>query len=131
MFAASFVLLYVAHLAADYPFQTDHQSAHKADHGAAGWRAALVHAGTHVITCAAALAIGAAVLGDLRPDLWRAAIAVLWIGVSHAAIDRRTGIAWWMDHTRQPEFRAHGGAAHVDQTAHLIALAAAALIIAA
>lgn len=131
MFAAAFILLYVGHLIADYVLQTDHQAAHKADHGAAGWRANLVHAGTHVIVCAAALAAGAALLGELHPTLWRAAVAVAWIGASHAAIDRRRAIAWWMNHAHQAVFREHGGAAHIDQTAHITALAIAALIIAA
>lgn len=131
MFAATFILLYVAHMLADYPFQTDHQAAHKADRGAAGWRANLAHAGTHVIACVAVLAVGAAALGELHPALWRAAVAVVWIGASHSVIDRRRGVAWWMDHTGQCGFREHGGAAHVDQTAHLVALAIAALVIAA
>ena len=131
MFAAAFILLYVSHLAADYPGQTDHQAAHKADRDAAGWRANFAHAGTHVLTCAVVLAIGAAFLGELHVSPWRAAAALLWIGATHSAIDRRRGVAWWMDHTGQAAFRAHGGAAHVDQTAHVIALAVAALIIAA
>lgn len=131
MFAATFILLYTAHLVADYVLQTDHQAAHKADRSVAGWRANLAHAGTHVIVCAAALAAGAALLGELHPNLWRAAVAVAWIGASHAAIDRRRAIAWWMDHARQREFRERGGAAHVDQTAHIAALVIAATIIAA
>lgn len=49
MFATLFVLLYVGHLLADYPLQTDHQAGHKADRGAAGWRASLAHAGTHAV----------------------------------------------------------------------------------
>jgi hypothetical protein len=131
VFAAAFVLLYAAHLIADYVLQTDHQAARKADRSAAGRRANLAHAGTHVIVCAAALAAGTALLNELHPALWRAAVAVAWIGASHAAIDRRRGITWWMDHTGQTAFRAHGGAAHVDQTAHIVALLIGALIIAA
>lgn len=131
MFATAFVLLYVGHLTADYPLQTDHQAQHKSANTAIGWRANAAHAGTHVLTCAVALAVGAAVLSELHVSPWRAAVAVLWIGVSHGVIDRRRAITWWMDHTRQAGFREHGGAAHVDQAAHVIALAVAALIIAA
>lgn len=54
MFASLFVLLYLGHLLADYPLQTDHQAAHKADRCATGWAANLTHAATHVTTCAVA-----------------------------------------------------------------------------
>ncbi|AJP05929.1 hypothetical protein TU94_28345 [Streptomyces cyaneogriseus subsp. noncyanogenus] len=130
MFAPVFILLYVAHHLADYPLQTDHQAAHKADRTAAGWRANLVHAGTHVVASAAALAAGAWLL-DLGIGVLAAALGLAWIGVTHSLIDRRRPILWWMKHTRQTAFAQHGGAAHVDQSAHLAALAVAALGIAA
>lgn len=128
MFADLFVLLYAAHLAADYPLQTDHQAAHKADPTPAGWRANLTHATTHVATCAIALTTSALLPGtstSLLPSL----AALAWIGTTHAVIDRRWPVRWWMEHTRQTQFAAHGGAAHIDQTAHVLALAAAALFL--
>ncbi|MCX4863476.1 MULTISPECIES: DUF3307 domain-containing protein [unclassified Streptomyces] len=130
MFAALFVLLYVAHLLADYPFQTDHQAGCKAEKSAAGWRANLVHAGTHVLTTAAALAVGFVVL-DLPLTVPAAAVALLWIGATHSIIDRRWPVLRWMERTGQVEFVKHGGAAHVDQTAHITALLIAALALAA
>jgi hypothetical protein len=130
MFGTLFALLYVAHLLADYPLQTDHQSGCKAERGAAGWRANLSHAGTHVAASAALLAIGALAL-DLHIPLAAAAAGLAWIGATHALIDRRWPIQWWMHHTRQAAFAQHGGAAHVDQTAHITAIAIAALAIAA
>ncbi|EFE65790.1 predicted protein [Streptomyces viridosporus ATCC 14672] len=130
MFAELFALLYVAHLAADYPLQTDHQAAHKADSSAAGWRANLVHAGTHVAACGVALAL-AAVLLDQSAGVWPSVTALAWIGGTHAFIDRRWPIRWWMENTGQEEFIKHGGAAHVDQAVHVIALAVAALWMAA
>lgn len=131
MFAALFVLLYLGHLLADYPFQTDHQAGHKADHGTAGWRANLSHAGTHVLTCSLALAVGALVLDDVRLTVAPAALAVLWIGATHAFIDRRWPVARWMAFARQDGWAKHGGAAHVDQTAHVVALVIASLFLAA
>lgn len=131
MFAALFALFYVGHLLADYPFQTDHQASHKADRTAEGWRANLLHAGTHAATCGVLLAIGAGALADVHLSIIPAAIALAWIGLTHSFIDRRWAVAWWMDHTGQADFRQHGGAAHVDQTAHIAALAAAALFLAA
>lgn len=129
-FSAVFVLLYVAHLLSDYPFQTDHQAEHKAAATAAGWRANFVHAGTHVATTAAVLGIGVLVL-DLPLTVPAAALALLWIGGTHSLIDRRRLVRWWMERTGQREFIKHGGAAHVDQAAHVTALAIAAVAIAA
>lgn len=130
MFPTVFILLYVAHLLSDYPFQTDHQAAHKAARTVAGWRANAVHAGTHVLTSAVALALGAALL-DLSLTLPAAALALAWVGCTHSFIDRRWAVAWWMENTGQREFIKHGGAAHVDQAAHLAALLVAALGLAA
>jgi hypothetical protein len=127
MFATTFVLLYVAHLLSDYPCQTDHQAAHKADKGWKGWRANGTHAATHVVTCGAALAAGAWSLPEVHLSAGPAAVALLWIGASHAFIDRRWPIAAWMKIARQGEWAKHGGAAHVDQTAHILAIGAAAL----
>lgn len=130
MFASIAILLWVAHLLADYPGQTDHQAAHKAEKTARGWRANLVHAATHMLLCGALLAVGSAVLGWPLP-LLPATVAVLWIGITHSLIDRRWAVRWWMEHTGQRDFLQHGGAAHVDQAAHIAALVAAALFLAA
>ncbi|MET8378009.1 DUF3307 domain-containing protein [Streptomyces microflavus] len=130
MFPTLFVLLYVAHLLADYPFQTDHQAGHKADGGVAGWRANLAHAGTHLVLAGLALLVGWAVL-DLNVGLLPAAAALLWIAGTHALIDRRWPVARWMRFARQTGWAQHGGAAHVDQTAHVTAIVVAALALAA
>jgi hypothetical protein len=130
MFANLFVLLYVAHLIADYVLQTDHQAAHKMERGRKGWTANLSHAGTHTVTTAAALAVGWAPL-DLTVSLPAAAAALAWITGSHAFIDRRWPVTWWMTNTGSADWISRGGAAHVDQTAHVTALALAALGMAA
>jgi Protein of unknown function (DUF3307) len=111
MFASLFVLLYVAHLLSDYPFQTDHQAGRKAQKSLAGWRANLAHAGTHILVSAVALGIGVLVLG-LGLAAPAATAALLWIGVSHSIIDRRWLVLRWMERTGQREFIQHGGAAH-------------------
>ncbi|MFD6414007.1 MULTISPECIES: DUF3307 domain-containing protein [Actinomycetes] len=131
MLAEIFVLLYVGHLAADYPGQRDHQSAHKAEKTRTGWIANATHAGTHVAVCGALLVLGALVLDEVTLQPLPTAIALAWIGATHSFIDRRWPIRWWMEHTGQRQFAEHGGAAHVDQTAHVIALVAAALFLAA
>ncbi|MEV0602189.1 DUF3307 domain-containing protein [Streptomyces sp. NPDC050315] len=130
MFAEIAMLLYLAHLLADYPFQTDHQAACKAQSGRRGWGANLTHAGTHLLTSGLLLAVGTAVLGWRLP-LLPAAFAVVWIGATHSLIDRRWPIQRWMRLARQSGWAERGGAAHVDQTAHITALVAAALYLAA
>ncbi len=129
VFAEVFVLLYCGHLLADYPLQTDHQAAHKAACGAAGWKANAAHALTHVAACGVLLAVGAVALGWSLP-LVPALAALVWIGGTHAWIDRRWPVAWWMRVARQQGWARNGGAAHVDQTAHVVVLAAAALFLA-
>jgi hypothetical protein len=131
VFATVFVLLFVAHMVADYAIQTDHQSARKADRTAEGWRANIGHAFSHVVACTIALAVGAAFLDGVHLPTARAAVAVLWVGTSHAFIDRRWPIAWWMNHTGSGPFYRNGGAQYVDQTAHIVALAVAAVVIGA
>ncbi|MFF7495344.1 DUF3307 domain-containing protein [Streptomyces rubiginosohelvolus] len=131
MFPTLFILLYLGHLLADYPLQTDHQAAHKADQCVAGWAANLTHAATHMATCAAALTLGTLVLDDVTVSVPAALVALLWIGSTHAFIDRRWPVQWWMSHTGQTSWAANGGAAHVDQTAHVLALVLAALALAA
>lgn len=63
MFASIAILLWLGHLLADYPGQTDHQAAHKTEKSVRGWRANLLHAATHVLLCGALLAVGNGVLG--------------------------------------------------------------------
>lgn len=130
MFAEIAFLLYVGHLLADYPLQTDHQAGRKAHASREGWTANLTHAATHVVTCGLLLATGNALLSWHLP-LLPATAAVLWIGATHSVIDRRWPIARWMTFARQAAWAQRGGAAHVDQAAHITVLAAAALYLAA
>lgn len=130
MFAETFILLYAAHLTADYPLQTDHQAAHKAAPGRGGWTANVAHAATHIAACGVALLAAVLVL-DVEVSVPVAVAALVWIGATHSVIDRRWPIRWWMEHARQAGFAEHGGAAHVDQTAHVLALVVAALTITA
>ncbi|MFI2029228.1 DUF3307 domain-containing protein [Streptomyces buecherae] len=129
MFASLFVLLYVAHLLADYPFQTDHQVAHKGEQTAIGRRANATHALIHVGTSATLLATGAAIL-DLHFSVSVSAIALVWIGASHSFIDRGWPVERWMKSNLQEKSFEEGGAAHIDQVAHVAALTVAALAIA-
>ncbi|MEU8673005.1 DUF3307 domain-containing protein [Streptomyces anulatus] len=130
MFADVFIALYVAHMLADYPGQTDHQSTHKADRSAAGWRANLAHSGTHVVISLVAL-VAVQLVTDAPLNVLAAAAGLLWIGTTHGFIDRRWPVLWWMNRTGSPVFATKGGAAYVDQALHIAALGIAALAIAA
>ncbi|MCX4681303.1 DUF3307 domain-containing protein [Streptomyces sp. NBC_01433] len=130
MFATLFILLYAAHLVSDYALQTDTQAEHKALRSAAGWRALLSHAGTHVVASAVALGAGAVLL-DLPLTLPVAGGVLAWVGLSHGFVDRRWPVQWWMEHTGSTDFFQKGGAPLVDQTAHVTALLLAALVAAA
>ncbi|MFE7566223.1 DUF3307 domain-containing protein [Streptomyces sp. NPDC057539] len=130
MFASLFILLFIAHLLSDYALQTDHQAEHKALRTWKGYKALAVHAGTHVAVSAVLLGLGGLLLGlSLTPLV--ALAALLWIGGSHAFVDRRWPVTWWMTHTGSEEWIGRGGAAHVDQTAHVAALGIAAMVMAA
>ncbi|MEV8336571.1 DUF3307 domain-containing protein [Streptomyces niveus] len=132
MFATVFVLLLAGHWTSDYPGQTDHQAKHKAERSALGWRANIAHASVHVVVSALLLTIGALVLDEVTLSPAPTALALAWIGVSHGLIDRRWPVDRWMTFARQTGFKAHGGAAHVDQAAHvLLGLVPASLILAA
>ncbi|MFD6187131.1 DUF3307 domain-containing protein [Streptomyces goshikiensis] len=137
MFATLFIALYLAHLAADYPCQTDAQARCKAgwtdDHGLHhhGWGAAAAHAATHVLLCGTALVAVALVLDEVVLYLWPTVAALAVIGLTHGWIDRRWPVEAWMRLARQTKWAAHGGAAHVDQTAHVLVLGVVALALAA
>ncbi|RPK53943.1 DUF3307 domain-containing protein [Streptomyces sp. ADI95-17] len=93
--ASSCILLYVAHLAADYALQTDRKAGWiegpkdptpgRYHHG---WGENLAHAGTHVLVTAVALGAGTLAL-SLPLTIPAATAALLWIGTTHGIIDRR------------------------------------------
>lgn len=136
-FAAVYALLHAAHQAGDFLAQTDTQAQRKpcaADRPVEcteqeSWGALLGHVTTYHLTQAAALAVGNRLLGlGLTPTRTLAGIAIS--AVTHALIDRRWPVRYWMDHTGSADFRARGGAPDVDQAMHHIALALAAATIA-
>lgn len=142
LFTVAFAVMYASHLLADYPFQTDTQSARKAGWTELdsqertvrhhhGWGANQAHAGTHTLITLVLLLVVPVWALDLPLSVAGLVAALGWIHLSHGLIDRRWPIAWWMDHTGQSSFKAHGGAAHVDQAAHIaLGLLPAALLLA-
>lgn len=134
-FAAVYALLHAAHHAGDFLAQTDAQAQRKpcaADREVEcteveSWGALLGHVTTYHLVQAAALAAGNHLLGlGLSRNRLLAGIGVS--ALTHAIIDRRWPVRWWMDHTGSAEFRTRGGAPHVDQAMHHVALAVAAVV---
>lgn len=93
IFAAIFVVFYVAHGIADYWVQTDWQAQNKSKNPVALWR----HVGSYSFTFAFALAL-LAFLVPLAP--WKAVVALAAIGLPHAALDNRKLVSWFCERTK-------------------------------
>ncbi|KOX10181.1 DUF3307 domain-containing protein [Nocardiopsis sp. NRRL B-16309] len=138
-FAAVAATLTAAHHVGDFLLQTDHQAACKpaaSDRGdvvcseAESWRCLAGHVASYHAAQVVGLLVANRALGlKLRPGRVLAGVAVS--AVTHAVIDRRWPVRWWMDNTGSHDFRIKaGGGMHVDQTMHHACLWGSALIIA-
>lgn len=77
------------------------------------------------------LGIGALLTDEVTLTPGATALALGWVGISHGFIDRRWPVDRWMSFARQSTFKVHGGAAQVDQAAHVVlGLLPAALLLA-
>lgn len=129
--AATYGALRAAAAVADHWVQTGHQAAHKADSGLAGHRAMAGHVVSYAATQAAALVAADRLLGiGLRPS--RIAAAVAFSAATHWFIDRRWPVRRLADATGKRPFHdlggPLGGAYILDQSAHHLMEAAAAVI---
>ncbi|MDP8967557.1 MAG: DUF3307 domain-containing protein [Actinomycetota bacterium] len=122
----AFALFAVSHLVGDYLLQTDWQATHKrgglrAD--AVARRALLSHVATYTVAFVPALLL---VADHAVPDmLWMAVL----VAVPHAVQDDGRLVAWWMRRIKGAEVRTQPVAAlAVDQTLHVVALLALALV---
>lgn len=120
-----FALFTVCHLVGDYLLQTDWQATNKrgglsAD--AVALRALLSHVATYTLAFAPALLW---VAGDAANVLWMAAVVAL----PHAIQDDGRIVEWWMKRVKRADMATQRVAAlGVDQTLHMVALLALALI---
>lgn len=136
-FAAVAATLTAAHHVGDFLLQTDHQAARKpcAEDRLAecseteSWRCLAAHVASYHAAQLVGLVVANRALGlNLKPTRVLAGVAVS--AVTHAVIDRRWPVRWWMDNTGSHDFRVKaGGGMHVDQTAHHACLWGSALII--
>lgn len=129
--AAVYAAMRAAAGVGDFWLQTSHQAAHKAD---AGWKGRMVvarHAASYAATQAVALVAADKLLGmGLKPSRIAAAVAIS--GITHAVIDRRWPVRKLADVTGKRGFHDMGGplggAFHLDQSAHHLMEAVAAVI---
>ncbi|MBD0694339.1 transcriptional regulator [Streptomyces sp. CBMA123] len=133
-FAAAYALLRASADLADHWIQTDHQASTKSDRSAAGRRACAAHVTAYTATQAAALLLGARLLG-LRPKPRRLLAALALSCATHYLADRREPLRRAAEATRRGNFLRladHGmnGAYILDQSWHHVIETCAALILA-
>ncbi len=136
-FAAVAATLAAMHDVGDFLLQTDHQAARKPCtedrlaecSEAESWRCLAAHVASYHAAQVVGLVVANRALGlKLSPGRVLAGVAVS--AVTHAVIDRRWPVRWWMDHTGSHDFRVKaGGGMHVDQTMHHACLWVSALVI--
>jgi hypothetical protein len=144
-FAAVFLAFLPGHHLGDYLIQTGWQVAHKGDHpghdnpahrsSTRGWAAATAHVGTYTLTTAVTVGLACIALG-LPVTPLGFVLAQLVSGVTHLVIDRRWTLRWFITQVARfdPEkltYYDNGGAAFLDQMAHLFFLFLASLLAAA
>lgn len=133
VFAVAFIALWVGHQVGDYLAQSDWMCAHKGGPSRSWqtWAALAAHVTAYSLAQLAALAAVAAVTG--LPLFGGRAV---WVGLAfsaltHAFIDRRWPVVWYMNHTGSGSYAQTGeGRHHVDQALHHVCLFVSALIIA-
>lgn len=129
--AAAYAALRTAAHVADHWFQTSHQAAHKADEGAAGHRVMAGHIASYAGAQAVAL-VAANSLLDMRLKPGRIAAAIAVSAATHWFIDRRWPVRKLAEVTGKKGFHdlggPLGGAYILDQSAHHLMEAVAALV---
>lgn len=129
--AAAYAALRTAAHVADHWFQTSHQAAHKADEGTAGHRVMAGHIASYAGAQAVAL-VAANSLLDMRLKPGRIAAAVAVSAATHWFIDRRWPVRKLAEATGHKGFHdlggPLGGAYILDQSAHHLMEAVAALV---
>jgi hypothetical protein len=129
--ASAYAAMRAAAAVGDFWLQTSHQAAHKADEGLAGHRAMAGHIASYAGAQAVALVAADRLLGiGLKPSRIAAAVAVS--AVTHWFIDRRLPVRRLCDATGKRGFHdlggPLGGAFHLDQSAHHLMEAVAAVV---
>ncbi|AMD42799.1 hypothetical protein SEA_XKCD426_58 [Streptomyces phage Xkcd426] len=129
--AVAYAAMRTAAHVADHWFQTGHQAAHKADEGLAGHKVMARHVASYAGAQAAALVVANRLLDvGMKPSRIAAAVAVS--AATHWFIDRRWPVRKLAEATGKTGFHdlggPLGGAYILDQSAHHLMEAAAAVV---
>jgi hypothetical protein len=142
-FAVVFLAFLPGHHLGDYLIQTGWQVAHKGDHpghdnpahrsSTRGWLAASAHAGSYTAATTVTVGLACLLLG-LPVTLWGFAAGQLFSGTTHLVIDRRWTLRWFIAQVARfdagkLDYYDNGGAAFIDQMAHMVCLFGASLLI--
>ena len=135
VFAAFFIAMLVGHHLGDYLLQTAWQVDHKGDDGWTGWLAAAGHATSYTAATILTTAMAGLVL-DLHVTYFGFIAAQLFSGLTHLVIDRRFTLLWFITQVDRLipgklKYYLDGGAAFLDQMAHIFCLFIASLLAAA
>lgn len=135
-FAAVFVALWVGHHFADHWVQTDRQARDKGRRDAAGRHACFWHVYWLTVTQVFALTLVHLATGAQAAPVPQLLAALAFNAGTHYWIDRRFTLAALCDQLGKGDFYRSGtglgtGAYQLDQSAHLLCLFAAALIVVA
>lgn len=134
LFVVAFASLFTGHHLGDYLLQTSWQVEHKGDRGAIGWAAASGHVASYTAaTIATTLAAGLAL--DVHITVLGFVVGQLFSAATHLIIDRRFTLRWLMVQVNRVirgklAYYDNGGAAFLDQMAHVFCLFIAALLMA-
>jgi hypothetical protein len=104
VFAAGLATMYAAHQVADHGLgQSDYQAANKDKPGWLGWKALLEHVfDYHLIMVF--LLLGTILVLELPVTLTGFVLALTFSAATHAFLDRRWPVRWFLEHTGSREF---------------------------
>lgn len=134
VFTTVFIAMLVGHHLGDYLLQTTWQVEHKGDRGGIGWLAAAGHAASYTAATVTTTLVASLVL-DVHPTPLGFLIGQLFSAATHLVIDRRFTLEWFIEQVDKVipgklKYYTDGGAAFLDQMAHMVCLFIAALLMA-
>jgi len=132
VFTAVFIAMLVGHHLGDYLLQTTWQVEHKGNRGWIGWLAAGGHVASYTVATSITTLVAAAALHLPITGLGFVA-AQLFSAGTHLVIDRRFTLRWFVEQVDKLiegklKYYDTGGAAFIDQMAHILCLYGASLL---
>lgn len=104
IFAAGLATMYAAHQVADHGLgQSDYQAANKGKPGWLGWKAVLAHVFDYHLVMLGMMLLVIMVL-SLPVTSVGFVLALAFSAATHAFLDRKWPVKWFLEHTGCPEF---------------------------